>query len=186
MHLRETHLTTNTAKLARIALQGSEIRIRGEKGKPMSDEGLVRPDRQSLYLFPSPEAATLTPDLIASYGKPITLIVPDGSWRQAKKVAKREPALASIPHVKLPPGALSTYRLRREPNAESVSTFEAIARALGILEGPEVQQKLEYLFDVMVERLLWSRGVLPKEECRYPIPQAAIDEFYLAGCRGSQ
>lgn len=185
MHQRETNLTTNTAKLARLGLEGSEIRIRGVRDKPMSSEGLVTPDRQSLYLFPSQEAVTLTPELIASYGKPITLIVPDGSWRQAKKVAKREPALAGIPHVKLPQGALSTYRLRREPNAESVSTFEAIARALGILEGQAVQEKLEYLFDVMVERLLWSRGVLPKEECRYPIPQAAIDEFYLAGCRGS-
>lgn len=185
MHLRETHLTTNTAKLARVALEDSEIRIRGQKGQPMSDAGLLTEGRQSLFLFPSKEAAVLTPELVASFGKPITLIVPDGSWRQAKKVGKREPALATIPHVKLPLGALSTYRLRREPNAESVSTFEAIARALGIIEGPAVQEKLEYLFDVMVERLLWSRGVLPKEECRYPIPQAAIDEFYIAGCRGS-
>jgi DTW domain-containing protein YfiP len=186
MHLRETHLTTNTAKLARVALEDSEIRIRGEKGKPMSDQGILTPERQSLYLFPSQEAQVLTPELVRSLDKPITLIVPDGSWRQAKKVAKREPVLAQVPHVKLPPGALSTYRLRREPNAESVSTFEAIARALGIIEGPEVQKQLEYLFDVMVERLLWSRGVLPKEECRYPIPQAAIDEFYIAGCRGSR
>jgi DTW domain-containing protein YfiP len=188
MHLRETHLTTNTAKLVKVALEDSEIRLRGEKGKRMDDEGLISPERQSLFLFPSAEAQVLTRELVASFGKPVTLIVPDGSWRQAKKVAKREPALASIPQVKLPAGELSTYRLRREPNAESVSTFEAITRALGILEGnqgPGVREKLEHLFDVMVERLLWSRGVLPKEECRHPIPQAAIDEFFIAGCRGS-
>jgi DTW domain-containing protein YfiP len=185
MHYRETHLSTNTAKLARVALEDSEIRIRGEKERPMSNEGLLTPDRQSLYLFPSKDALTLTPELVASFGKPITLIVPDGSWRQAKRVGRREPALASVPHVKLPQGALSTYRLRREPNAESVCTFEAISRAFGVIEGAKVQERLEHLFDVMVERLLWSRGVLPKEECRYPIPQAAIDDFYIAGCRGS-
>jgi DTW domain-containing protein YfiP len=185
MHYRESFLTTNSAKLARVALENSEIRLRGEKGRPTPSDGLHSDERQSLFLFPSKEAAILTPELIASLGKPITLIVPDGTWRQAKRVGRREPALAQVPHVKLPPGALSNYRLRREPNDESVSTFEAIARAFGIIEGFEVQQKLEYLFDVMVERLLWGRGVLPKEQCRYPIPQAAIDEFYEMGCRGT-
>lgn len=183
MHYRELHLLTNTAKLVRVALEDSEIRIRGRKESPMSDEGLVVPERQSLFLFPSQQAQVLTPELVASFGKPVTLIVPDGNWRQTKRVGRREPALAGVPHVKLAEGALSTYRLRREPNDQSVSTFEAVARALGVIEGPEIQERLEYLFDVMVERLLWARGLLPREKCVHSIPQEAIDEFYIAGCR---
>lgn len=104
MHYREINLLTNTAKLAPVALEDAEIRIRGEIGRPMSGEGLVMPDRQSLFLFPSRDSVILTPELAASFGKPLTLIVPDGNWRQAKRVGRREPALAEVPHVKLPPG----------------------------------------------------------------------------------
>lgn len=189
MHFREARLTTNSAKLAEIALNQSEIRIRGQLGQPMSNEGLLEPERQSLYLFPSPGALELNSELVAQFGKPVTLVVPDGSWRQAKRVGRREPALMEMPHVKLPPGPPSNYRLRREPTPAHVSTFEAISRALGILEGPagpKVQLQLEYLFDVMVERMLWGQGLLPKEKCKYPIPQAAIDAFFEDGARGCQ
>lgn len=188
MHFRELSLTTNSAKLVHVALTHGEIRLRGQMGKPMNNEGLNTPERQSVYLFPSRDAVELNAELVSSFKKPVTLIIPDGSWRQAKRVGRREPALESIPHVKLPPGPPSIYRLRREPSPEYVSTFEAIARALGILEGPqkgkEIQHQLEYLFEVMVERMLWGQGVLPKENCRFPIPPAAIEEFFIAGAKG--
>ena len=90
--------------------------------------------------------------------KPVTLIVPDGNWAQAKKAFKREKALHAFPRVKLPLGPPSKYWLRAAPRPEAVSTYEAIARAMGFLEGPEVQARMEAFFDVMVERTLHARG----------------------------
>ena len=46
------------------------------------------------------------------------------------------------------------YRLRHEPKAGGLGTFEAMARALRILEGEEVYLKLEALFQTMVDRTL--------------------------------
>lgn len=186
MHVREISLPTNTARLAEAALPNSEIRLRGARDLPMSTEGLVTPERQSILLYPSEEAVELTPEVVARWDRPLNLIVPDGSWRQARKVASREPALHGIPQVKLPPGPPSNYRLRKEPNERSVSTFEAIARALGVIEGPAVQTMLEDLFEMRVERTLWSRGLLKRDETRFGIPQEAFDKFHRDGCRGGE
>lgn len=190
MHVREVTLPTNTARWAARAIPSCEIRLRGAMNLPMPTEGLVVPDRQSLLLYPSDEAVELTPEFVASFDdRPVNLIVPDGSWRQARKVATREPALAGIRQVKLPPGPPSRYRLRKEPNEQSVCTFEAIARALGVLErerGTSVQSQLEDLFDMRIERTLWARGTLKAEECRFPIPQAAYDAFMRAGRAGGE
>jgi DTW domain-containing protein YfiP len=60
--------------------------------------------------------------------------------------------------VRLPEGPTRRFELRKHPQAERLSTFEAIARALGILEGPEVQQELERILHLKVERTLDTRG----------------------------
>jgi DTW domain-containing protein YfiP len=123
----------------------------------------------------------LTPEWLARQPRPVTLVVADGSWNQAKKVPYRESGLAGIPNVKLPVGAPSCYRLRRSHHACNLSTLEAIARALGLLEGREVQVALESLFLKMVERRLWSMGQLRPEECVTVIPEEAIREAAAGG-----
>lgn len=179
MHAFEIKTTTNTARLACLSLKNSEIRVRGNADSPLETQDLVAGAHQPLLLYPTPEARELTPDYVAELkaqngGLPITLIVPDGNWRQASKVARREPAFAEIPRIKLMPGPPSKYQLRQEHNIEWVCTFEAIARALGVLEGADAQKKLESVFDVMVERTLWSRGKIATEDCVHPIPHDAI------------
>jgi len=164
MHVAEEVLTTNTARLAAQALPNSEIRIRGRKER-MSTAGLIENGRKSLLLYPSPSARELTPDLVAGLSGPVTLIVPDGSWSQTRRTVRREPGLAGIPQIKLPPGPPSEYRLRAQPSDDSLCTLEAVARALGVLEGRVVQQRLETLLRVMVERTLWSRGMLSADRC---------------------
>lgn len=174
MHAAEEVLTTNTARLAAKALPNSEIRVRGRKER-MPTEGLVEGGRQSWVLYPGPQARELNSDLVSTVLGPVTLIVPDGSWSQARNMVRREAALAGIPQVRLPAGPVSEYRLRNQPGDDSLCTLEAIARALGILEGEAVQSRLELLLRVMVERTLWSRGQIAAEDCRWgKIPEGAM------------
>ena len=63
-----------------------------------------------------------------------------------------------LPRLALPPGPPSVYQLRVEPFEHGLATFEAIARALGILEGRDVQAALEKAFRLMVQRTLITRG----------------------------
>jgi DTW domain-containing protein YfiP len=158
MHKREWAKTTATAHLAVLAIPSCEIRLRGRPEEPLAIEDLLTDDRQSLLLFPSEDATPLSRALVEADPRPVTLVVPDGSWRQAAKATRREAALSTLPRVCLPPEGPSRYRLRREPRREGLATFEAISRALGIIEGPEIRAPLDAFFEAMVQRTLASRG----------------------------
>jgi DTW domain-containing protein YfiP len=129
MHHKEVKTTSNTGQLAVQSLLNSELRIRGRPHELTKTDDLMHPDRDTLLLYPAENAQTLTPEFVKTLRRPLTLIAPDGSWRQASKVAFREPGLKHALRVKLPEGPPSEYRLRREPKPEGLATIEAIARA---------------------------------------------------------
>ena len=157
MHYRENKKTTNTARIANLSLSNSRIFLRGEKDNPLDLSGIHFSERQSLLLTLSDRAEILTQEFAHSFNKPLHLIVPDGNWRQASRIGKREPELKDTPWVKLPPGPKSCYKLRREHHPEGLSTLEAIARALALVESPQIENELMKVFCLMVERTLSTR-----------------------------
>ena len=92
------------------------------------------------------------------------LVVPDGNWRQAAKMTRRVEWMAALPRVTLPALQTTSYLLRFEPKMEGLATMEAIARAFRILEGDSVAAPLEEVFRIMVDRTLYSRGKIAREE----------------------
>jgi DTW domain-containing protein YfiP len=148
--------------LVPLTLTQGEVRVFGARGSTLDVTGLIDPARRTLLLYPSANSRPLARE--ASDDRPITLIVPDADWRRAHKLAARETALSGVPRVHLPSGPPSTYRLRHHSDPRFLATFEAVARALGILEGPAVQEKLEHVFNLMVERTLYSRGQISAEQ----------------------
>ncbi|MFS8068902.1 MAG: tRNA-uridine aminocarboxypropyltransferase [Byssovorax sp.] len=159
MHHREVKMPTNTGRLAHQCLVGSRLVLRGLKDEPaeLGSEGAFA--GTPLLLHPTEDAIPLDASFQARVPPPYTLIVPDGSWRQASKMGSREESLRAILRVKLPTSEPSRYRLRKETKPGGLATIEAIARALGFLESPEVEEALEKIFALMVERTLLSRGV---------------------------
>ena len=108
-------------------------------------------------LYPGP-AALLISDLPAEQ-RPEQLVVLDGTWPNVKTLLSGIPALQTLPRYRLAPSAPSRYRIRREPNATSLSTIEAAVAALRILE-PETDglDRLLRAFDTMVENQLAHPG----------------------------
>ena len=163
MHRRERSKTTATAHLAGLALTAFDLRIHGNRDSPVKIDDLLTEGTRPLLLFPTDDAAILTPELVAADPRPITLIVPDGTWAQARRIPKRIPRLSEVPAVTLPSGDPSQYHLRREPLEGGLATYEAIARALGVIEGPEVTRALEVPFHAMVARTRKTRGTPTKQ-----------------------
>jgi len=60
--------------------------------------------------------------------------------------------------VRLPEGEKTGWGVRRECHPEGLATFEAIARALGIIHSADVQETMEELFRLLVARTLQARG----------------------------
>lgn len=161
IHHRELKRTTNTGRLAIRSLPNSEMRVRGVKDQgPMDLSDLLTTGYRSLLFYPSDEARELTSDLVAETRLPVQLIVPDGNWRQASKVSIRHPELKSVERVKISTINSASIHLRAEHFDEGMSTLQAIALALGIIEGPPVGHQLLALYEEKLKRTLEGRGVL--------------------------
>jgi DTW domain-containing protein YfiP len=158
MHRREQHKPTATGPLALEALTNSELRIHGHRDRPLNCSDLDTPDRRTLLLYPGDDAPVLSSSLLERDSRPVTLVVPDGNWGQAARMGRRLPGLGHAQMVRLPDGPQTAWGIRRESHPQGLATLEAIARALGIIESPEVQAGLEELFHLMVQRTLQARG----------------------------
>ena len=155
MHHRERFLTSNTAHLTQRLLSNCDLHLRGHREIPFTYQS--QREFTQLYLFPHEDASELTRDYIAQIKGPIQLVVPDGSWRQAKKFHRREESLKGITCVKLAGNFKTEYSLRSQISTEGLCTIEAIAHALKVIEGEEVFNHLMEGFRVMNERVYISR-----------------------------
>ncbi len=151
-HRNEAPKSTNTGRFVARMLEGAELRVRGARDP---DAARPLPPGHKVVLFPAPGARELRPEDASG---PLVLLVPDGSWSQARKAVRRDPALAGVDAVTLPRGLCSRYRLRRSPRDGGLCTLEAIAHALGVLEDPSVQARMLRVLDRFVERVLAVRS----------------------------
>jgi DTW domain-containing protein YfiP len=158
MHYKELPKTTATGPMALAALVNSELHVHGRRDQPVQLDHLHDEGRRVLVLFPQAGACTSSEAFRSEDPRPITLIVPDGSWHQASRMPKRIEALARAQPATLPPGPPTRWGLRKETHPSGLATFEAIARALGYLESQRVQQELEGWFERMVTATYRNRG----------------------------
>jgi len=172
IHRVEARKPSNTGRLAAACLPNSEVLVRGHADAP-SEPIRPAPGSRLLLLFPHEGAVPLGPIHAAGLG-PVTLVVPDGTWRQASKVRQRVPGLRDVPCVSLPADEPSIYRLRAEAHEHGLATLEAVARAMGLLEGLHVRRALEHVFRAMVERTLWSRGEMATADVTGGVPAGAL------------
>lgn len=142
-HYLERHRSSNTGRLAQLALTDSEIVDHGGSEGPAELPAL---DGRWL-LYPEGE-----PTLVAPVPPPRQLVVLDATWSQARRMYRKLDALRGLPILRLPDEPMPAGRLRNSPGPGRVSTIEAIARALRLLEGDEPAAALERLFALAVDR----------------------------------
>ncbi len=178
MHSIEAKKTTNTGRIAAMCLQNATIHIYGAEGeeKPKHPWPV---DHEPVLLYPTGNAVLV--DALPKSAKPYALIVPDGTWQQAKKARARIEGLADLPCVVVPPFDRSTRRLRGETKEEGLSTIEAVAYCLGALEGADVRDALLRVWRVMVDRTLWTRGTLTSDLVFGGVPKGAHRHDPLSG-----
>ncbi len=142
-HHLERFRSSNSGRLANFALPNSVILDHGGAGGPatlgdLDGAWLLFPEGEPVHAAPVPP--------------PKQLVVLDATWSQARRMYRKIDALRGLPLLRLPDEPMQRARLRESPGPGRVSTIEAIARALRLLEGDEIATPLEDLFAVAVRR----------------------------------
>lgn len=158
VHAKELKRTTNTGRLAVLALSNSEMCVRGQSQEALDLSHLLNSAYQPYLLYPS-EDATYLEELELRDDRPVHLIVPDGNWRQASKVHTRHLELRDVPRVKLSLSGRfeSEGSLRKEHFVSGMATLEAIAHAMAYFEGEEVSNRILAVYQAKLRATLEGR-----------------------------
>lgn len=155
-HPSERHHALNTARLLARGLSSAHLHVvetidpGSELFRQLNDDSF-----DTCVLFPGPAAATLDS---TETSRSRQLVLLDGTWRKARKLLHLNPILRSLPHVMLPTGYVSRYRLRKAPSAHALSTIEAGVAALELLEPGRNFQALLRPFDALIEAQIRAMG----------------------------
>ncbi|WP_207848246.1 MULTISPECIES: DTW domain-containing protein [unclassified Pseudomonas] len=153
-HPSEVNHALNTARLAALGLTNAEL-IVGEVFEDLPAL-LNRPGYQARLLFPADDAQPM--QAYSESDEPLLLVVPDGTWRKARKMLHLNPLLAALPRVTLTAGGVSRYRLRKAPGPGALSTIEAIVQALHTLEPSASFEPLLKPFEALIEGQIAAMG----------------------------
>ncbi|TLX57176.1 DTW domain-containing protein [Stutzerimonas nosocomialis] len=154
-HPSEAGHALNTARLAALGLQRAELWV-GERFEALADV-LDAHGAGARLLFPGEGAQTL----VEPWPQPAQtslLVVPDGTWRKARKLLYLNPPLTELPRVALPQGMQSRYRVRKAPAEGALSTVEAIVHALSVLDAPLRFDALLRPFEALIEGQIQAMG----------------------------
>ena len=148
--MRERFHAFNTARLVRNSLR--KVELIADHNSRLSKRKLPLTSRAGL-LYPGPSSRLLSE--LSPQERPDQLVIIDGTWHHAKTMVRDIPILRSLPRYALAPDEPGNYRIRREPNAFSLSTLEATVSALRMLD-PQIERLDELLavFDRMVNEQL--------------------------------
>ena len=155
-HPEESRHALNTARLAALGLVNGELRV-GEQFADLAS-WLADPAYQACLLFPGDDAQPLATVASSASERPLLLVVPDGTWRKARKLLYLNPALAALPQVTLAQPGVSRYRLRKAPMAGALSTLEAIVYALTEVEPQRDFSALLAPFESLIEGQIAAMG----------------------------
>jgi len=181
-HPREARLAICSARMTLLALASAEL----HRGVRFEDHARLR------EVAAAPGAALLFPGegarpagSLAGEAPPF-LVVIDGTWLQAERMLSANPALAALPRLAVSSPQPSGYgELRREPADHTLSTVEAVALALGALEGdPERFAPMAEAFRrVVAAQLACARGERRNPRHR---PAGALPSRLRASARAAQ
>ena len=168
-HPRERKVPINTARIAARCLPGAELHV----GIHFPDPAVLGdPERPAALLYPGEGAIDVEENPPKG---PITLVVVDGTWWQAKKLVNQNPALKALPRYAFRPHSPSNYRIRREPHEDYVSTIEALVHMLSVLEGDDRFLTMLDPFRAMVDAQLAFVGKNSRPRHAKKTPKIPVD-----------
>ena len=176
-HPDEVKKPLGTAKIVSLCLQESVIKVGINFENDLYLNQLIKQDINGVgVLYPSDSAIELSHWLCSKAldgadqpcSQPLSknsntnaskiLIVLDGTWRNVREIFNTNLFLQSLPAFKLTPTSTSNYRIRKAPFESSLSTVEAVAQSLNILEPETSVEGMIDCFNNMIDYQISRMG----------------------------
>jgi DTW domain-containing protein YfiP len=147
-HCSERALASNSARVIGVALTTARVLDHGAPEGPL----VFGTEPGDAILWPLEGGRAADPREVRR------LIVPDGTWRQARRMVHRIPGLVGLPRLVLPPPDPTVLRLRKPPDPHGMATAEAVASALRLLGDDDAADVLDTGFALLAGRIEALRG----------------------------
>ena len=165
LHRDEVFKPTNTGRLIADILPANTLAFEWSRTEPAAEllALLADPERYPAIVFPAEEGGdrqvhTAVPDL---HGKRLTLILLDGTWRQASRMFRSSTWLAGIPALTFTEPQVGRYTVRKKIRDGQLATAEAAAELLRLCGEDANGEALEDYFMVFNEHYLATRSGQP-------------------------
>ena len=121
-HPKESRHPMNTARILKLGLTNCQI-MTGEDFSHHQPLQTLLKTRRCFLLFPKSEAIDSL--ALKKTEQPEVVIILDGTWKKARKIYHRNPALQQLPAITINHDQPSNYRIRKVPGDTALSTVEA-------------------------------------------------------------
>ncbi|WP_017446090.1 tRNA-uridine aminocarboxypropyltransferase [Gayadomonas joobiniege] len=160
MHRDEILKPTNSGRLINDILPKHSQVFEWSRTEPDNEllALLNDPSRMCILLFPADDSRPClqTVEKVASDQK-ITLVVLDGTWRQARRMFRQSRWLSHLPCLDLSIDQNTAYKLRTPADPSQLSTAQACAAALTQLGDAATGEQLARYFNVFNENYSASK-----------------------------
>ncbi|CSC46935.1 cytoplasmic protein [Vibrio cholerae] len=123
---------------------------------------LSNPAYYPVLIFPAEteedKTRVLSPIPTEFAGKKPLLVLIDGSWREAKRIFRKSPYLASLPLVSVEPERLSQYIMRKSENEQHLATAEVASLVLDMFGDRHSASTLSLWFEAFKETYLTCKS----------------------------
>lgn len=174
MHRDEILKPTNSGRLVAEVLPANCFAYTWHRAEPPQEllNLLACESRLCVLFFPAkdPDQSLFSPQILqegcTSYKK-ITIIVPDGTWREASRMASLSRYLHHLPRVNLANVKAGQYSVRAACEASRLATAEAVSQLLVELGEVEAGALLDSAFKVFNQHYRAMRDCVSIDERAY-------------------
>lgn len=149
MNTREKYRSSNTAKVIEKVLHGLLLVDGIDQDERLLEKLLARNANKVFVLFPSESSVEYSHMDASQFSEIPLILVPDGTWRQARRLNQKIPA--NIPRVRVAPQTLSRFLCRRQTLPDRVCTVEALALLMADMGKDRESKQLELGLATVVE-----------------------------------
>ncbi len=161
-HPIEARRRIATGRMSHLCLKNSELIVGHDYSRNQKVNSILEnPEIHSVILYPGRKSLNISSwtederQQLIPTEKKLAIFVIDGTWNTARKMLHLSANLKSLPQICFTPTRLSTFRVRKQPAPECVSTIEAIHQCIELLGAKNRQHDhLLEVFDQLVEQQL--------------------------------